>query len=166
MEELLPHGDATYRTTATREGRILEGFSRRGFAAAHLAFKHPNTFGAISLLAGAFHTADELPRLCPSLFQDYFGGNHQRWQQENAFDLAVRYAETHNAAALPMRMLVGTDDPGQYPGNLRYHQHLLSLGFNCPLTSIPGVDHTVRGIYDHTPSNPFAFFEQVAAKIG
>src|SRR5439155_2864928 len=50
LKELLPVIDATYRTIATREGRILEGFSMGGYGAAHLGFKHPELFATISIL--------------------------------------------------------------------------------------------------------------------
>jgi endo-1,4-beta-xylanase len=41
IKDLIPHIDATYRTIARRDGRIVEGFSMGGFGAAHLGFKYP-----------------------------------------------------------------------------------------------------------------------------
>ncbi len=52
VKELVPHVDATFRTLASREGRILEGFSMGGYGAARLGLKHPDVFGAVSILAG------------------------------------------------------------------------------------------------------------------
>jgi endo-1,4-beta-xylanase len=53
MKELLPHIDATWRTAATREGRVLCGFSMGGGGALRLAVKHPDTFSAAGSWAGA-----------------------------------------------------------------------------------------------------------------
>lgn len=158
MQELIPHVDATYRTIASHQSRALEGFSRGGFGAAHLAFKHPQMFGALSMLAGAFHDRDQLPRLRHSLFLDYWNGDHALWQRENAWDLAT-LAVQNDLPPLPMRMVVGDRDDGQYEGNLSYHQHLTELGIPCELTIIPQVTHTVRGLYDHYQGNPFTFFK-------
>ncbi len=52
INELLPHIDATYRTIATREGRIIEGFSMGGYGTARSGLKYPQLFGAVSILAG------------------------------------------------------------------------------------------------------------------
>jgi len=158
IQELLPHIDATYRTIARPEARALEGFSRGGFGAAHLAFKHPQLFGSLSLLAGAFHDRHQLPRDRRDLFDDYWAGDQRRWDRENAWDLATAAAPQHTS--LPIRMIVGDRDDGQYDGNLSYHRHLKALGFAPQLTIIPNVDHSVRAIYDHYPTNPFAFFTQ------
>ena len=53
VNDLIPHIDATYRTTNKREGRAVEGFSMGGFGAAHLGFKYPDIFGVVSILAPA-----------------------------------------------------------------------------------------------------------------
>jgi predicted peptidase len=50
IEELIPHLDNAFRTQATREGRIIEGFSMGGYGAARLGFRHPHLFAAVSLL--------------------------------------------------------------------------------------------------------------------
>ena len=46
--ELIPQIDKSMRTIATREGRILEGFSMGGYGAARIGFKHPELFCGIS----------------------------------------------------------------------------------------------------------------------
>ena len=50
IKELLPHVDATFRTIATREGRIIEGFSMGGYGEARLGFRHHALFAAVSML--------------------------------------------------------------------------------------------------------------------
>ncbi|MBI5774426.1 MAG: beta-galactosidase, partial [Verrucomicrobia bacterium] len=49
IKELIPHVDATYRTIATRAGRMIEGFSMGGGGAAKWGFKHPDLFGSSSI---------------------------------------------------------------------------------------------------------------------
>ena len=50
VKELVPHIDATYRTIATREGRLLDGYSMGGYGAARLGFKYHDLFRAISIM--------------------------------------------------------------------------------------------------------------------
>jgi endo-1,4-beta-xylanase len=161
MQELISHVDATYRTIPTRAGRGVEGFSRGGLGAAHLAFKYPATFGVLSMLAGSFYTGESLPRMRPHVFKDYFGGDQARWDLENSWDLATAAAAS-GMPPMPMRMIVGDADTDQYPGNVRYHQHLQALGLPCELVVIPGVDHSSRRIYDNYAGNPFSFFSALA----
>ncbi|MFZ4650768.1 MAG: alpha/beta hydrolase-fold protein [Rubrivivax sp.] len=44
IREVIPGVDRSFRTQASREGRILEGFSMGGYGAARLGFKHPELF--------------------------------------------------------------------------------------------------------------------------
>jgi enterochelin esterase-like enzyme len=48
VKELVPHIDATYRTIATREGRLLDGYSMGGYGAARLGFKYHDLFRAVA----------------------------------------------------------------------------------------------------------------------
>jgi endo-1,4-beta-xylanase len=48
VKELVPHIDATYRTIATREGRLLDGYSMGGYGAARLGFKYHDLFLAVA----------------------------------------------------------------------------------------------------------------------
>ena len=43
--------DATYRTIAAPEGRVVAGFSMGGFGAFDLAMRHPDVFGAVYALS-------------------------------------------------------------------------------------------------------------------
>ena len=55
ITELIPHIDGTYRTHATREKRMLSGFSMGGAIAFWYAVKHPELFGAVTPYAGTYH---------------------------------------------------------------------------------------------------------------
>ena len=53
IKDLVPHVDQTYRTLATRAGRVIEGFSMGGFGAGHLGFKYPELVGTVVINSGA-----------------------------------------------------------------------------------------------------------------
>lgn len=55
IEELIPHIDGHYRTDATRESRMISGFSMGGNMAFYYAVKHPELFGAVTAYAGTYH---------------------------------------------------------------------------------------------------------------
>ncbi|HAC89187.1 MAG TPA: esterase family protein, partial [Planctomycetaceae bacterium] len=52
VKDLVPHIDATYRTIATREGRLLDGYSMGGYGAARLGFKYHDLFRSVSIMGG------------------------------------------------------------------------------------------------------------------
>ena len=53
VTELVPHIDATYRTSADPRGRAVEGMSMGGFGALTLAMKHVDLFGSVVAYAPA-----------------------------------------------------------------------------------------------------------------
>ena len=46
VEDLIPHIDATWRTLAQRESRVIGGLSAGGFGTVNLTMKHPDLFAA------------------------------------------------------------------------------------------------------------------------
>ncbi|MDN3921333.1 alpha/beta hydrolase [Roseateles violae] len=54
--ELLPHIDASYRTDARREARLLAGYSMGGYGALRHVLAHPQLFGAAIVLSPAVYT--------------------------------------------------------------------------------------------------------------
>ncbi len=55
IDDLVPHVDATYRTRADRQGRVVAGFSMGGYGAMRLALAHPELFGAAIILSPAVY---------------------------------------------------------------------------------------------------------------
>jgi enterochelin esterase-like enzyme len=95
IKELLPHIDATFRTLAKREGRIIEGFSMGGYGAARLGFKYPQLFGAVSVLAGgplgldfAGPRATANPAERERILQAAFGGDLDYYRAQHPITLA------------------------------------------------------------------------------
>lgn len=55
INELLPQIDGQYRTNATRENRMLSGFSMGGAMAFYYAVKYSELFGSVTSYAGTYH---------------------------------------------------------------------------------------------------------------
>ncbi len=55
IDELVPHVERQNRTNATREYRMLSGFSMGGAMAFYYAVKHSELFGSVTSYAGTFH---------------------------------------------------------------------------------------------------------------
>jgi endo-1,4-beta-xylanase len=94
VKDLVPHVDATYRTIATRQGRGIEGFSMGGFGAAHLGFKYPERFGAVSILAPALLSPEVRvkKRKFDELVQFTFDGDLDAFKANDPFTLAEKNA--------------------------------------------------------------------------
>lgn len=107
VEDLVDHIDSEYRTITERRGRMIAGLSMGGYGALHLAFKHPELFGAAASLSGALWTGE------PSrvgLLEGAFGEPFDRevWARENPFAWISRPKDLE--LRLPTYLTVGDDD--------------------------------------------------------
>jgi enterochelin esterase-like enzyme len=93
VKDLVPHVDATYRTVAGREGRLIEGYSMGGYGAAHLGFKYPELFGAVVVNAGALLDPNltNIPKEGPMF--GVFGADNARRKAEHPRELARANAD-------------------------------------------------------------------------
>jgi enterochelin esterase family protein len=107
VEDLIRHIDGQYRTISERRGRMIAGLSMGGYGALHLAFKHPELFGAAASLSGALWTG-EPDRL--GLLEGAFGEpfDPEVWARENPFAWVSRPKELD--LRLPTYLTVGDDD--------------------------------------------------------
>jgi endo-1,4-beta-xylanase len=109
VKDLIPHIDRTYRTIASRQGRIIEGFSMGGFGAAHLGFKYPELFGTVSIIDGALLDQHSMQTRHAELYQRIFGGSAERFAAEHPRELlqknqeAIRGRTTIRLAVGPLR---------------------------------------------------------------
>ncbi len=105
--DLVKHIDGQYRTIAERRGRMIAGLSMGGYGALHLAFKHPELFGAAASLSGAVWVG-EPDRV--DLLEGAFGEPFDReiWARENPFAWVSRPKEL--GLRLPTYLTVGDDD--------------------------------------------------------
>jgi enterochelin esterase-like enzyme len=110
-EELIPHIDATLRTLARREGRLLGGLSAGGYGTVNLALSHPELFAA----AAAFSPAVYVPlppetsgsRKTPQ-FSREGTFDPETWRRLNYPPRLQRYAA--GDLVVPFYLMSGDDD--------------------------------------------------------
>ena len=151
VRDLIPHVDRTYRTIASREGRVLEGFSMGGYGAARLGLKYPSLFRGFSALGAGPLQLDFLadgPGLQPlemrrSLLEDVYGGDMNYFRAQSPWTLAEA-----SRGKLPkdfkIRIVVGTGDNSR-ENNRALHERLDSLGIKNDYVEVPGVEHEPIG---------------------
>ncbi len=162
VKELVPHIDATYRTIATREGRMLDGFSMGGYGAARLGFKFPEMFRAVSIV-GAGPMQEELvqtpragrPRAAEVLARVY-GGDQTYFRAVSPRTLAEQNAAAITAGSL-VRIVIGDTDE-TFENNRLFHEHVASLKIPHTWTVLPGVAHDPLGVLRALGDENWAFY--------
>lgn len=127
--ELVEHVDKTYHTIPERASRAIGGLSMGGYGAAHLAFKHPDTFAAVTVMSGALYEGVPPESILPgldreTLFEGTFGTpfSPQAWQANNPFTLVKQITPDEAPAVY---LTVGDDDVFSfYEGTLRLYEAL------------------------------------------
>jgi CubicO group peptidase (beta-lactamase class C family)/enterochelin esterase-like enzyme len=166
IRELLPHVDASFRTVAAREWRMLEGFSMGGYGAARLGFKYPELFGAVSILGGGPLQPDftEAPRAGPRnrdrILQSVFGGDLACFRGQSPWHIA----ETNAAAlrsGLRIRQIIGDRDE-TLAMNRDFHAHLERLGIPHDYREVPGVGHQPNALLRALGDDDWAFYRTAA----
>jgi poly(3-hydroxybutyrate) depolymerase len=144
MKDLLPHVDATWRTVAKREGRMLDGFSMGGYGAARLGFKFPETFRTVSILgAGPLdpdfeRTPRSNPRSRDGLLERVYG-DRAYFREVSPWEIAQRNAKAVAKDSL-VRIGIGDKD-GTYSLSVEFHDHLTKLGIPHGWHPLKGVEH-------------------------
>jgi enterochelin esterase-like enzyme len=169
VKELLPHIDATFRTIATREGRIVEGFSMGGYGAARLGFKCPQHFGAVSILAGgpldldfAGPRATGNPAERERILKDTFGGDLDYYRSQNPILVAQQQADAVRGK-VRVRMAGGARD-NTGPLNRAYSEQLKKLNIAHTFTIVPGVGHDTRALLKGLEEENWEFYRAVFGK--
>ena len=162
VEELVPHIDATYRTIATREGRLLDGYSMGGYGAARLGFKYTDLFRAVSIMGGG-PLQDELiqaPRAgrqrAAEVLKQVYGGDQEYFKSVSPRRLAEQNAEAIIKSSL-VRQVCGDQDETFGP-NSDFHEHLERLKIPHTWTVLPGVDHNPMKTLEALGESNWAFY--------
>jgi poly(3-hydroxybutyrate) depolymerase len=164
VEELVPHIDATYRTIATREGRLLDGYSMGGYGAARLGFKFPELFRAVSIMGGGPLQTDLLAgpragrRRAAEVLQRVYGGDPEYFTSVSPRVLAEQHADGIKQGSL-VRQVCGEDDE-TFANNRDFHEHLERLGIPHTWTVLPGVDHDPLATLTALGDSNWAFYRQ------
>jgi len=164
VEELVPHIDASYRTIATREGRLLDGYSMGGYGAARLGFKYPELFRAVSIMGGGPLQADLLAgpragkRRAAEVLQRVYGGDPDYFTSVSPRVLAEQRKDALAEGSL-IRVVCGDEDE-TFANNRDFHEHLERLGIPHTWTVLSGVDHNPLRTLDALGDSHWAFYRQ------
>lgn len=164
VKELVPHIDATLRTIASREGRLLDGFSMGGYGAARFGFKYPELFRAVSIMgAGPMQeTLTTTPRAsrvrAEELLARVYGGSQAVFLQVSPRTLARANAETIARGSL-VRVVIGERDE-TYANNVAFHEHLASLGIAHEWRVLPGIGHDPMAVLRELDDAHWAFYRK------
>jgi len=151
IRDLIPHIDRTYRTIASREGRMLEGFSMGGYGAARLGLKYPEMFRGFSMLGAGPLQLDFLedrPGLQPlgmrqQLLDDVYGGDMDYFRAQSPW-MQAKLSRGKLPKDFKIRMVIGAEDSSR-DNNRALSEHLLSLGIKHEYIEVPGVQHEPIG---------------------
>lgn len=157
VRDLIPQVDERYRTITRRRGRMIAGLSMGGYGAVHLAFKHPELFGAAASLSGVLTRGDpERQDLFTPAFGETF--DSRRWAQENPFGFISSVEES--GLRLPVFLTVGDDDaPWLYGGPVAFYTALLEKEMPAELRITDG-GHTWE-VWDGALAETLTFFSEV-----
>lgn len=169
IKELVPHIDATYRTIASREGRLLDGYSMGGYGAARLGFKYPDLFRAVSIMGGGPLQADLLDdapragrRRATEVLAQVYGGDPEYFRLVSPRVLAEQHAEAIRRGSL-IRMVCGAEDE-TFANNRDFHEHLERLGIPHTWTILAGVDHNPLRTLEALGDSNWGFYRQAFAQ--
>jgi S-formylglutathione hydrolase FrmB len=155
VKELIPHIDAKYRTLAAREGRSLHGYSMGGFGALKLGFKHPEMFSSVVSYGATLSDAAEFKKHLGKVFTRQFGGDAQRYAENDPLVLAERNTGKIRDR-LGIRIVVGTKDEF-LPRHRALHEKLNSLKVPHEYEEIPKAKHDKDDLYRASAARGFEF---------
>jgi enterochelin esterase-like enzyme len=164
VHELRSFIDARWRTLATREGRLLDGFSMGGYGAARFGFRYPELFRTVSMMgAGPMQEfLTTVPRASKAqaeeLLRNVYGGSQAGFQAVSP----RRYAR-ENAARLArgsrLRLVIGDRDE-TFENNRDFHLYLSSLGIPHDWIVLPGVGHDPFEVLTALGDRQWAFYRE------
>lgn len=164
IKELIPHVDATYRTIAKREGRVIEGYSMGGYGAGHLGFKYPELFGTVVIDAGALidpSPGEDTRRETP--MTGVFGNDGARRMAEHPLTLAKQNADKLRGKT-HIRIGCGSLD-GLLPRNQTLHDLLTELRIEHDYEILPDVAHDSPLYYRKLGAKVFDFHKKALADL-
>ncbi len=122
INALIPHVDATFRTLATPNARVIQGFSMGGFGATKFYTKFPQLFACCVEYDGALATWQTMQTAHAALAVEIFNSDVNLYNQYSAWYWTV----TSNATLRqrpPIRMVVGQ----LVGGNRQFRDHLTNI---------------------------------------
>jgi len=170
VRELVPHVDATYRTIANRQGRLLDGYSMGGYGAARLGFKFPELFASISIMGAGPLQVDlqgNAPRATKQRAADVldtsYGGDPAFFLRVSPRTLAAQNTRVI-AQTVRVRMVIGSRDE-TYANNRDFHEHLQRLGIPHEWIVLEGVGHDPMATVNALGDRHWAFYRAAFAGL-
>lgn len=157
IEETIPLIDATYRTIARREGRMIEGFSMGGFGAGHYGFKYPELFGSVSILDGAVLSLGTVRTRHAEIFKRVWNGEDELFQAAHPASLAER-----NVARIKGRQVIRQAVGMIVSENQALHRKLGELGIEEEYVET-GARHNPGEVYEKLGEANWAFYRRAFA---
>jgi poly(3-hydroxybutyrate) depolymerase len=164
IQDLVPHIDATFRTLATRDGRLLDGYSMGGYGAARLGFKHHDLFRSISIMGGGplqaelIHTPRAGRQRAAEVLQRVYGGDQEYFKSVSPRLLAEQHAKALTAKSL-VRVVCGDQDE-TFNNNLAFHEHLEMLAIPHVWIVLKGIDHNPLKTLEALGDANWTFYRQ------
>src|SRR5579862_7986505 len=159
VQEFIPYIEGRYRIRHEREARGISGISMGGYGAFHLAFGHPELFGAVSAesaalmtesleeLNAAIRSGTPLGKLLGPLFGDPI--REAAWKQSDPFSLAKKNKNAIRGLAIYFNC--GKQDDFQFElGAEALHKQLDREGIKHEFHLYPG-DHSATYFLTHLP---------------
>ena len=165
IKELLPHIDQTYHTLGTREGRALEGFSMGGHGALHLAFRHPDLFGAVTAIGPALIVPGDGGSRVQEVYENgAYKGDEAYWRQHDPLTLAERNPEALRGKMF-IRLITG-DVEGNFTHRrtVELSQKLKTLGIEHEFIRPGETGHNYVKIYEAMPEG-YEFYTNAFAGL-
>lgn len=170
VRNLVPQVDAAFRTLATRDGRLLEGFSMGGLGAARLGLRYPDLFGSMSMLAaGPLDLDFNGPRAVGNpveraqILREVYSDDMAYYVAQNPFTVAEQYAATVRGtprALTRFRQVIGALDFTR-PANEDFRAHLDRLSVGGTFVLLPGVGHDTMAMLTALGEQNWAFYRAV-----
>lgn len=164
MNDLIPHVDSTLRTIARREGRAIEGFSMGAWGAAHLAFKYPDRFAAVTIVSTPLVSSTQWAQEDPEEFRRIFGASEDRFLAEEPAALAHRNRASISGS-LRIRILIGSRDPNLF-SDRGLHESFTRDGVVHDFTEVSEVEHRSTMYYDALSDGAFEFYANAFRSLG
>ncbi|MBL0737022.1 esterase family protein [Flavobacterium sp. GN10] len=163
-QEVIQKIDKTYRTIASKNGRVITGLSMGGHGALYLSARHPDLFCAAGSMSGAVDMSTMLNRDSSAqivkLMQPVFGdksGNTELYEQNSV----LRMADKIKSNKLPLIIDCGVDDFLIEP-NRELHRRLVYNKVDHDYTERPGA-HT-WDYWENSLPYHVLFFNKILAK--
>ena len=149
VKNLIPFIDATYRTTARREARAIEGHSMGGYGALHIGFKYPDLFVAVT---------GNSPALVENVTDDV--GSQDFWVREAPGTLAAANADKLKRQQI--RIIVGDQD-SLFPVGKKLDDVLTGLKVPHEFAPVAGSPHNHDQLLQYETFDTMAFYRRAFA---